>query len=83
MQTKSCELDKLPTKTLKSVLPSVLQLLAHIINLSLGHGKFDEEWKTAVVRPLQKKQGNNTNETNCRPISNLSFISKIAKKAML
>ena len=68
---------------LKSVLPSVLQSLTHIINLSLNQGKSDEEWKTAVVRPLQKKQGNNTNETNYRPISNLSFISKIAEKAML
>ena len=65
------------------MLPSILQSLTHIINLSLDQGKFDEEWKTAVVRPLQKKQGNNTNETNYRPISNLSFISKITEKAML
>ena len=35
------------------------------------------------MRPLQKKQGNNTNETNYRPISNLSFSSKIAEKAKL
>ena len=83
MQTKNCELDKITTKILKSVLPSVLQSLTHIINLSLDQGKFDKEWATAVVRPLQKKQGNNTNETNYRPISNLSFISKIAEKAML
>ena len=82
MQTKNCELDKIPTKILKSILPSVLQLLTNIINLSLDQGKFDEEWKTVVVRPLQKKQGN-TNETNYRPISNLSFISKIVEKAML
>ena len=83
MQMKNCELDKIPTKILKSVLPSVLQQLTHIINLSLDQGKFVKEWKTAVVRLLQKKQGNNTNETNYRPISNLSFISKIAEKAML
>ena len=66
----------------KCVLPSVLPSLMYIINLSLDHGKFDEEWKTAILRPLQKKQGNNTNDTNYRLVSNLTFISKIAEKAM-
>ena len=42
METKNCELDRIPTKILKSVLPSVLQSLTHIINLSLDQGKFDE-----------------------------------------
>ena len=83
MQTKNCELDKISTKLLKSLLSSVLPSLMHIINLSLDQGKFDEEWKTAIVRPLQKKQGNNTSETNYRLISNLAFVSKITKEAML
>ena len=52
MQTKNCELDKISTKLLKSILPSVLPSLTHIINLSLDQGKFDEEWKTAIVRSL-------------------------------
>ena len=68
MQTKNCKSDKISTKLLKSVLPPVLPSLTHIINLSLDQGEFDEEWKTAIVRPLQKKEGNNTNETNYRPI---------------
>ena len=71
------------TKLLKGILPSVLPSLTHIINLTLDHGKFDKEWKTAIVTPLQKKQGNNTNNTNYRLVSNLTFISKIAEKAML
>ena len=33
--------------------------------------------------PLQKKQGNNTNDTNHSLVSNLTFISKITEKAML
>ena len=40
---KNYELDKIPTKILKSVLPFILQPLAHIINLSLDQGKFDKE----------------------------------------
>ena len=83
MQMKNCKLDRIPTKILKNDLPSVLRSLTHIINLLLDQGKFDKEWKTAVVKPLQKKQGNNTNEINYRPISNLSFISKVTEKAML
>ena len=83
MQTKNCELDKMSTKPLKSVLPSVFPALTHIINLSLDQGEFDEEWKPAIVRPLQKKQGNYTNETSYRLISNLTFESKITEKAML
>ena len=75
MQTKkNCKLDKISTKLLKGVLPSVLPSLTHIINLSWDQGKFEEEWKTAIVRPLQKKQGNNNNFTNYRPVSNLTFI---------
>ena len=81
MQTKISKLDKTSTKLLRVVIPSVLPSLIHIINLSLDQGEFVEEWKTAVVRPIQKKQGNNTNYTNYRLVSNLTFISKIAEKA--
>ena len=80
MQTKNCELDKISSKLLKGILPSVLPSLAHINKLSLDHGKFDEEWKNAIVRPLEKKQGNNTHNTNYRLVSNLTFIQKIAEK---
>ena len=34
------------------------------------------------MRPLQKKQGNNTSETNYKPITNLTFVSKITEEAM-
>ena len=74
MQTKNCKIDKISTKIIKGVLPSVLQSLTHIINLSLDQGKFDIEWKTTIMRPLQKKQGNNTNDTNYRLVCNLTFI---------
>ena len=83
MQTKNWGVGQKSVKLLKSILPSVLPSLTHIINLSLDQGEFDEEWKTAIVRPLQKKQGNNTTETNNRPISSLTFLSKITEKAML
>ena len=57
-----------------------MAILTKIINLSLNTGKFNDGWKLAVVRPLIKALPKGTNKTNCRPVSNLSFISKIVEK---
>ena len=57
LNTKSCELDPIPTHILKEMLDRVLPLITKIINLSLGMGTFATEWKTAIVRPLLKKLG--------------------------
>ena len=41
------------------------------------------EWKEALVRPLIKKRQLGTVNSNCRPVSNLSFIAKIVEKTAL
>ena len=82
MKTKSCELDDLPTDILKQILPIVILLITKIINLSLEQGEFSKNWKTAVVR-LLKKLGLTLIMPNYRPVSNLSFISKVMERAML
>ena len=46
MKTKSCELDDLPTDILKQILPTVIPLITKIVNTSLEHGEFSENWKT-------------------------------------
>ena len=56
MKTKSCELDILPTRILKEILPNCIDSIVKIINLSLEQG-FALNWKTAIVRPLLKKLG--------------------------
>ena len=83
MKTKSCELDDLPTDILKHILPTVISLITKIINMSLESGEFSESWKVAVVRPLLKKLGLALIMPNYRPVSNLSFISKVVERAML
>lgn len=62
-------------------------LLPHIttiINDSLSTGVFPLEYKSAIVRPLLKK---NSLDPNClknyRPVSNLSFLSKLLEKIVL
>ena len=83
LKSKSCELDPIPTAVLKVILPKILPLITKIVNMSLGDGIFSREWKTAVVRPLLKKLGLELIFPNYRPVSNLTFISKVIEQCML
>ena len=83
MATKSCKLDAIPTSVLKQIIPSILQIITKIINISLTWGIFVEEWKTAIVHPLLKKVGSELTPLNYRPVSNLSFLSKLLEKCAL
>ena len=52
-----------------------------IVNQSLITGTFLEDWKIASIRPLIRGLNLDTELINYRPISNLSFLSKIIEKA--
>ena len=45
MKNKSCELDIIPTTLLEEILPACLHTITQIVNLSLTHADFNEEWK--------------------------------------
>lgn len=81
--SKSCELDEIPTKYLKQSLEECIGIITEIINASMKQGLFVSSWKTAVVRPLLKKSGLDLVNSNYRPVSNLSFLSKVLEKAVL
>ena len=83
LKSNSCELDAIPTTILKKMLPKVIPLITKIVNILLGEGCFCREWKTAVVRPLLKRLGLQLVFTNYRPVSNLTFVSKIVEQCML
>ena len=83
MTSKSCELDPLLTTLLKEILPSVIGPLTKIINVSLTQGIFTDTWKVAVIRPLIKKLGLDLLLSNYRPVSNLSFWSRLVESAVL
>ena len=83
LKSKSCELDPIPTTILKVMLPKLLPLITKIVNKSLREGAFCRDWKTAVVRPLLKKVGLDLIFPNYRPVSNLTFISKVIEHCML
>ena len=64
-------------------LPALLPVLTAIVNHSLQSGIFPDHLKQAQLSPILKKF-NLDPETlnNYRPISNLSFISKLVERAV-
>ena len=81
---KSCELDALPTHLLIQCIDEILPQLTHVINSSLLSGQVPDIFKSAIVRPLIKKVSLDKNTLkNYRPVSNLSFISKLLEKVVL
>ena len=84
-KTKTCMIDPIPTRILKdtAVLEALLPFLTLIVNSSLSSGTMPDDMKTALVVPLLKKQGLNTDTlSNYRPVSNLQFIGKIIEKCV-
>ena len=77
------EIDPIPTTLLKECCAEVAPILAKIVNLSLENAYVPHSMKKAVVRPLIKKVTLDP-ETfkNYRPVSNLTFISKILEKVI-
>ena len=81
--SSSCELDPIPTWLLKECLSDVLPSLTKIVNLSLQNGIVPIELKKAIVRPLLKKATLDPDSLkNYRPISNLSFVSKLVERVV-
>ena len=52
MQSKTCELDSLPTPILKCCLDVLLLPILHIVNLSLLSGIFPTEFGHACIFPF-------------------------------
>jgi hypothetical protein len=81
--SKSCSLDPIPTWLLKEVVNDLAPPITKLINTSLSTSVFPSSMKKALVTPLLKKQ-NLPTETlkNYRPVSNLSFVSKLTEKVV-
>ena len=78
---KSCALDPIPAGFLIDILPTLLPTITKIINISLETGTIPHSMKKAIVSPLLKKLTLDKDVLkNYRPMSNLSFISKILEK---
>eukprot|EP00116_Pleurobrachia_bachei_P002499 sb/3462761/ len=83
MNQKHCVLDPLPTSILTAVLPHLVPLLSKIVNMSLSEGEVPESLKRAIRRPAYKNSSLDPDELKSyRPISNLSFLSKVIEKCV-
>ena len=49
MASKSCELDAIPTTTLKQVLDTIIVPITRIVNMSLESVIFASKWKAAIL----------------------------------
>ena len=80
---KSCDLDPIPTSLVLDCISVRLTPITNIVNYSLQEDCFPSCFKTAHVTPLLKKPGLDRNTfKNYRPVSNLSYISKLIEKAV-
>ena len=81
--SKSCDLDPLPTWLLKLCLEELLPVITHIVNLSLSTSEVPESFKVALIVPLIKKLSLDPDVLkNFRPVSNLTFISKLVERVV-
>ena len=81
-EAKSCELDPIPSKLLKTNSREIAPVITEILNLSLKTGDFCEELKQALLHLLLKKRGLELAFTNYRPVSNLPYLGKIIEWAV-
>ena len=81
-KSTTCLSDVWPTTLLKRFLPVLLPLITKLVNMSLSDGIFLTKWKKAMVKPLIKKANLDHVYVNYRPVSNLSFISKITERVV-
>ena len=74
MKPKTCPLDLIPTSKLQEIIEGCIPAITHLVNSSLDQGAFCDIWKEALVKPLIKKKSLGMQNSNYRPVSNLSFI---------
>ena len=68
---------------LKEIVISCLPAITCIVNMSLTSGDYLTDWKFAILRPLLKTPDSKPLHKNYRPVSNLSFLSKLVQQCML
>jgi hypothetical protein len=79
---KVCDLDPFPGNLLMECQDTLLPYMTKIMNDSLCTGTFPDSMKHALVRPLIPSLDRNDFK-NYRPVSNLSFLSKVLEKLVL
>ncbi len=78
---KSCSLDPLPRSLFTALLDDILPFLTLICNTSLSSGSLPDCEKMALITPILKKPGLDFDcAANYRPVSNLTYLSKLIER---
>jgi hypothetical protein len=81
--SKQSHMDPLPSWLLKQCVSLLAPFLTRLINLSIVDSAVPECMKMAIVSPLLKKSTLDPSDiSNYRPVSNLSFLSKLLERAI-
>ena len=80
---KHCASDPIPTSLVKHCAQYLTPVIMKIVNESILTNTVPDTMKGAIVTPLIKKSNlDPDNLKNYRPVSNLSFISKLLERAV-
>ena len=77
--SKGCGVDGVANFLIKTCAVGIANSFSCFINISFSNGKFPLSWKLANVIPIFKKD-NRQSKDNYRPVSLLSYLSKVAEK---
>jgi Reverse transcriptase (RNA-dependent DNA polymerase) len=76
-----CDIDPILSSVLKKCKFALLPTITNIINFSLAFGIFPDQFKSCSVHPLLTKLNCDKDDlSNYRPISHLSFLSKLTER---
>ncbi|KAK3556297.1 hypothetical protein QTP70_007037 [Hemibagrus guttatus] len=79
----TCPLDPIPSAMLQTISPDLLPFITTVINGSLMSGHVPTAFKKARVIPILKKPALDPSDiSNYRPVSLLSFLSKILERVV-
>ena len=80
---KSCDMDPIPAQLLTGCLDVLMPVITKMVNLSLATACVPNNLMEAVLKPLLKKKNlDHKDFKNYRPVSNLSFLSKLIEKVV-
>ena len=83
MNSKTCDLDPMPTPLLLKCIKAILPPSVDIVNMSLITGIVPSSLKHASITPLLKNQSADRDVMiNYKPVSNLSFTSKLIENCV-
>ena len=83
LPNKSCSLDPVPTWIIKQYSDVLAPFIAFLVNSSLQQGLFSSTQKNAIITPILKKSNLDPHiASNYRPISSLSYLSKLLERCV-